>query len=137
MSVFLIALPVAGASGLPSSPQLFVGLATLRVDGFASLGASFDGGEFITSAWEIDGGQLVLNAKSDYGEICVELLDDEEQPLPGYSLEDCVPVTSDGLDLPVQWKDHQDLAGARGKTVRLRFQLKNARLYSYRGAATD
>ena len=114
-----------------------IGLATLRVDGFASLGASFDGGEFITTQWEIDGGQLVLNAKSDYGEIRVELLDDEEQPLAGYSLEDCVPVTADGTDLPVQWKDHSDLSGALGQTVRLRFQLKNARLYSYRRAATD
>jgi len=76
------------------------------------MGASFDGGEFITTEWEIDGGQLVLNAKNDYDEIRVELLDDEEKPLPGYSLEDCVPVTADGTDLPVQWKDHSDLSGA-------------------------
>ena len=67
----------------------------------------------------------------------MELLDDEEKPLPGYSLEDCFPVTADGTDLAVQWKDHSDLSGARGKTVRLRFRLENARLYSYRGGATD
>ena len=118
-----------------SEAPINVGLATLRVDGFASMGASFDGGEFMTTEWEIDGGQLLLNAKSDYGEIRVELLDVEEKPLPGYSLEDCVPVTADGTDLPVKWKDHSDLSDARGKTARLRFLLRNARLYSYRCAS--
>ena len=62
----------------------------------------------------------------------MELQDEDEKRLPGYSLEDCVPVTADGLELPVKWKDHSDLSGAAGKTVRIRFQLKNARLYSYR-----
>ena len=111
---------------------IHIGLAKLRVHGFASMGSSFDGGQFLTTRWGIDGGQLVLNAKSDYGEIRVELQDENEKPLPGYSLEDCDPVTADGLELPVTWKDQPDLSGAAGKTVRIRFQLKNARLYSYR-----
>ncbi|MBI3922460.1 MAG: hypothetical protein HY318_13645, partial [Armatimonadetes bacterium] len=109
-----------------------VGLASLRVDGFASLNASFDGGEVTTKPWEIDGGSLLLNAKCDYGEIRVELLDEEDRPLPGYSLEECVPVCADGVDLPVQWRERPDLAGAAGRTVRLRLHLRNAQLYSYR-----
>ena len=110
-----------------------VGLAKIRVDGFASLGASFDGGSFVTTPWEIDGDRLLLNAKSDYGEIRVEVLDLEDRTLPGYSLDECIPVAGDGTELQVRWKEHPDLAGATGRTVRLRFQLKNARLYSYRG----
>lgn len=109
-----------------------VGLAKIRVDGFASLDASFDGGEVITSPWQIDGGPLLLNAKCDYGTIRVELLGEDDQPLPGYALDDCVPVTADGVSVPVSWKDHSDLSAAVGKTSRIRFELKNARLYSYR-----
>ena len=111
-----------------------VGLATLRLDGFASLDASFDGGEFVTTRGLIEGGDLVLNAKCDYGEIRVELMDEADHPLPGYSLDDCVPLRADGTALTVHWKEHPDLAGAAGKTVRLRLALKNARLYSYRCA---
>lgn len=114
-----------------------VGLAKIRIDGFASLGASFDGGEFITTPWQIEGGVLLLNAKADFGSIRVELRDLEDQPLPGYSLEDCMPVTADGTDLEVRWKDHPNLQGAAGQTVRLRFHLTNARLYSYRYEAPD
>jgi len=109
-----------------------VGLATLRADGFASLNASFDGGEVVTTPWAIEGGALLLTAKCDYGEIRVELLDEADQPLPGYSLEECLPVCGDGTDLDVRWKGQADLSGAAGRTVRLRLCLKNARLYSYR-----
>jgi len=111
-----------------------VGLATLRADGFASLNASFDGGEVITTPWEIEGGELVLNAKCDYGEIRVELLDEGDHPLPGYSLADCLPVRGDGTDLKARWKERSDLSGAAGQTARLHLHLKNARLYSYRCA---
>jgi len=109
-----------------------VGLATLRVDGFASMNASFDGGEIVTTQWRIPGGRLLLNAKCDYGEIRVELVDEEDRPLEGYALDDCVPVRADGTGLDVSWKGHADLSGAAGRTVRLRMHLANARLYSYR-----
>ena len=66
------------------------------------------------------------------GQIRVELMDEDDQPLPGYALEECLPVSGDDTDLQVHWKDKNDLSGAVGKTVRLRFELKNARLYSYR-----
>lgn len=111
-----------------------VGLAKLRVDGFASLDASFDGGEVVTTPWEIDGGELRLNAKCDYGEVRVELLDEQDEPLPGYALSDCLPISADGTSLPVRWQEHPDLQGAAGRTVKLRFTLRNARLYSYRCA---
>ena len=109
-----------------------VGLARLRVDGFASLGASFDGGQFSTTAWQLDDGPLVLNAKCDYGQIRAALVDADGRPLDGYSLDDCVPLSDDGTDLEVRWKEHADLSGAAGKTAHLKFELRNARLYSYR-----
>ena len=92
-----------------------VGLATLRVDGFASLEASFDGGEVVTTPWEIDGGELMLNAKCDYGEIRAELLDEQGSPLEGYSADECVPVRGDGTDLPVRWHDRPHLPSRSGR----------------------
>ena len=62
----------------------------------------------------------------------VAVLDRDEKPLEGYSLDDCLAVSGDGMDLHVRWKDHADLSAAAGQTVHLRFELKNARLYSYR-----
>jgi hypothetical protein len=109
-----------------------VGLATLRADGFASLEASFDGGEVVTTPWRINVGALLLNAKCDFGEIRVELLGKDDHPVDGYALADCIPVRGDDTSLPVKWKTHPDLSGAAGQTVKLRFSLRNARLYSYR-----
>lgn len=119
--------PYEGADNSPAT--IDVGLATMRRDGFASLDASFNGGEVVTTPWEITGGELRVNAKCDYGEVRVELMDEEDRPLPGYSLEECAPLRADGVALPARWRSHADLSGAAGKTVRLRFRLVNARLY--------
>ena len=112
-----------------------VGVATLRVDGFASLEASFSGGEVITTPWEMDGGELLLNAKCDYGEIRAELLDEEGRALDGYAADECVPLRADGVDLLVRWAGCPSLPALPGKGVRIRLVLTNARLYSYRRGA--
>ena len=109
-----------------------VGLAKIRVDGFASFGASFDGGHFVTTPWQLDGGSLLLNAKSEHGQIRVEVLDLDDQPLAGFSMEDCIPVSVNSTETAVRWKEHEDLSAAAGRTVRFRFHLENALLYSYR-----
>ena len=105
-----------------------IGLAFLRLDGFASVAGSFDGGRLTTRPFELAGGELRVNAKADHGSLRVELLDEEEGVLPGYGADRCVPIEEDGVDLPVRWW------GARGLPpgpVRLRLHLVNARLYSY------
>jgi hypothetical protein len=43
----------------------------------------------------------------------------------------CGPMQADSVDNPIRWKG-ASLADLRGKPVRLRFYLTNARLYSYR-----
>jgi hypothetical protein len=109
-----------------------IGLATLRRDGFASVGASYDGGTLTTSPFQVDGGTLRLNVKADYGRVLAEVLDERGAPLPGYAREDCDPVEVDGVDVPVTWRERATLAGAAGRPVKLRFHLANARLYAYR-----
>ena len=54
-----------------------IGLATLCVDGFASLAASYDGGRVTTKALRYAGNKLQLNVKADSGQILVECLDEK------------------------------------------------------------
>lgn len=109
-----------------------IGMATLRLDGFASMSASYDGGWMQTRPLAFAGDNLSINVVSDYGEVHVEVLDEAGKPIPGYTREDCIPVALDSIDAPVTWKDRASVAELAGRTVKLRFHLRNARLYSYR-----
>ena len=53
------------------------------------------------------------------------------RPLPGFSLADCHEIYGDNLERAVGWKGNPDLAALNGKTVRLRFVLKDADIYSF------
>ncbi len=108
-------------------------LATLRVDGFASVDAPYEGGQVTTRPLRFKGSGLVLNAKSDFGRVFVEVLDEQRKPVEGFSRDNCEPMRSDRLDHTVRWKS-ASLASLRDRPIRLRFHLHNARLYSYRFA---
>ena len=106
-----------------------IGLARLRLDGFASLGASFDGGTVQTRPFVLPAGELLLNVKADHGEAIVEVLDEENRPLAGYK---SASVKDDGVLLPVTWPVGLGLGSLAGRTVSLRVTLRNARLYAFR-----
>jgi hypothetical protein len=98
-----------------------IGFATIPRDRFVSLDASFDGGEIITKPLKFKGKRLHLNAKSDFGEIVVDVLDSA-----GQSIARSKPVSRDSLDALIEWQSG-DLNDAKG---RLRIVLKNACLYA-------
>ena len=107
-------------------------LATLRADGFASLGASYDGGRVTTRPFRFSGRRLLVNAKADFGRLLAEVLSAQGEALAGFSFADCRPLQADRLDQTVTWTDHATLDALKDQTIRLRFRLENARLYSYR-----
>jgi hypothetical protein len=99
-----------------------IGFTTIKRDRFVALEASFDGGEIMTRPVKLKGTTLHLNAKSDFGEIIVELLDTNDKPLARSK-----PIKRDGLDIPVEWTgDVEERAGP----MKLRVKLKNARLFA-------
>ena len=108
-----------------------IGLATLRVDGFASVGGSFDGAQLVTKTLKLDGDLLMLNLQADHGQTRVELLDEQGEPLPGWTRGECVPLEIDSVAGPVIWQGRHSLRELQGRPVKLRFLLTNARLYSY------
>lgn len=113
-----------------TSPQTgAIGLAKLRLDGFASLGST-DQGTIITRPLHLAPGTLHLNADADNGELRAEFLDEQSQPIPGYTAAECTPLTTDNLRHELRWNNSPDLYPLQGKTVRLRVTLRNADLYA-------
>jgi hypothetical protein len=105
---------------------------TLRIDGFVSLWAPARGGELVTKPLVFDGGNLTLNAStSGAGSIQVEIQDAAGRPVPGYALADCPELFGDELARVVRWRKGGDVRPLAGKTVRLRFVLKDADLYAF------
>lgn len=131
---------VMGWAGVPGTvrPGIgSVGLATLRRDGFASMDAGSEGGELTTRKVQFSGSRLFINADARQGEVRAEVIDASGKPLRGFSMNECVPIKGDQTITAVRWKSGKDLAAASGKPVRIRFQLHNARLYSFWVSATD
>jgi hypothetical protein len=106
---------------------------TLRLDGFVSVQADRDGGEFVTPPLRFDGSELRVNAATSAGgSLSVELLDGEGTPIDGATLSDSVAFFGDSLDATVRWERGADVSHAAGRPVRLRFVLADADLYSFR-----
>ena len=53
------------------------------------------------------------------------------QVLPGYSYRDCDPIRVDDVRCPVTWKGNPDVSRLAGQPIKLRFYLKQAKMYSF------
>ena len=77
--------------------------------------------------------ELVLNyATSAAGSVRCEILGENGTPLPGYSLAACDEIYGDEIDRAVSWAGQTEVKPLMGKTIRLRFVLSDADLYSIR-----
>jgi hypothetical protein len=104
-------------------------LATLRPDGFAGYEQrSKDASAFVTTKPLLaTGRQLTLSA--DVGEdgfIKIKILNDS-----GEELAEAKPVRQTVTDTKVQWESKVTIRTYKGKTIRLMFELRNAKLYSF------
>ncbi len=106
---------------------------SLRLDGFASVRAEYEGGEFVTKPIVFDGRQLAINfATSAAGSMRVEIMDEQGQPMPGYSLGECREQIGNELERIVSWQSGADVKPLAGRHVRLRFVMCDADLYALR-----
>ena len=84
------------------------------------------------------GSHLELNAYTRLGgEVRVELADSSNDnrrthapPIEGRTFQDCDPISGDHLNQTVTWKGESDLSSWAGRPVRVRFQMRRARLYA-------
>ena len=104
---------------------------TIRIDGFVSLHASREPGEFVTKPLRFSGSRLTLNfATSGAGSVRVELEDENGMPLPGFSKSECDVLFGDTLDRTVTWQNRSDLSEFAGKPICIRMFLSEADIYS-------
>ena len=70
-------------------------------------------------------GSVYVNVQglSEKNTLRVEILDEQMRPVPGYSREDCQPVTEEGLRTPVTWKSKRRVEGIDAP-LRLRINLE-------------
>lgn len=104
---------------------------TLRLDGFVSAQAPLSGGELLTKPIKFSGQQLALNfSSSAAGGVRVEIQSADGSAIPGFTLDDCDPQFGDAIERVVTWKNGGDVSSLAGKSVRLRFELKDADVFA-------
>lgn len=111
-----------------------IGLATWRKDGFVSLSNGGDKpGNVTTKPVRIDGTSLRVNAvlNKPGGYLRAEVLDEDGTVLPGFSFEDSVPLRGMSVERRLKWIGGNNFADLKGRTVRLRFHLRDGDFYSY------
>jgi hypothetical protein len=120
------------AGGSPQTETYGISRLVIRRDGFVSARAAYTGGEFLTPILTFEGDELALNVDtSAVGQVQVEILDENNRPIPGYSLEDCDQIyTTNEIDRVVKWTGKAGVSALAGKAVRLRFVMRDADLYA-------
>jgi len=111
-----------------------IGLATLRVDGFVSVDADNEEGMLMTKPLRLKGSSLYVNADARGGEIRVEIIPaspKRAEPIGPFLKTQCLPIRSDTVRKKVSWQDTDSLESLNSKEVRLRFYIRNAKLYSF------
>ena len=109
-----------------------IGLAKLRRDGWvvARPEPGADEAWIVTQPMTFEGETLWVNANAQDGSLRVEVLDDQRNPIPGYERDNCEPVAKDSTAIAVRWQN-ADLRRLAGRTVRFKFYLNEASLYSF------
>ncbi|MDA0832687.1 MAG: hypothetical protein O2955_03220 [Planctomycetota bacterium] len=112
-------------------PDLGVGLAKLRLDGFVSIDAGDTEGTLTTKPLIFLGDTLEVNTNAEGGSLLVEALDEDGNSIEGFGKQQADPISSDHVRHVVRWNGDADCHLLQGRPIRLRFHLKNSKLYSF------
>lgn len=99
-----------------------------RLDGFVSLDAGKTAGTAVTRPLIFEGDKLTLNAAA--GRVLVEIEDENGKAIDGFSLDECDAIESDSIRHVVLWKGSSNLSRLSGKTVRLKFEMRETKLFA-------
>ena len=106
-----------------------------RLDGFVSADAGHRGGEIVTPSLRFKGERLEVNVDcTAQGTLLVEVLDERERPIPGYTLAEAEPVDRNPLAACVRWTSGRAVGALQGRPVRLRFRMSSSKLYAFQFA---
>lgn len=109
-----------------------IGAIKQRLDGYYSIDADHKGGWLETPAITFSGKKLRLNIDTGaMGTAFVELRDDKNQPIPGFTLADCEEIGGNFIDQAVNWKGGPDVSSLAGKPVKMHIKLTRGKLYAF------
>lgn len=117
----------------------YIGLATIRLDGFVALKPD----EIImrkhglpamvmTQLVEVREDILQLNIEGHHGSAKVGLFDENVQPIPGYEIENCLPIEEDNVRATVRWKKRETIKPLKKRNVHILIQMYAGKLYAFR-----
>ena len=110
-----------------------IGLATLTRDRFVAVSATKPTATLQTTKFSFEAGELNVNADATEGRIRVALFNADGEVIPGFGLDDSVPITADVLQQPLQWNGSADLSSLAGRELSLLFEIQaGAKLFAYR-----
>jgi hypothetical protein len=111
-------------------------LARLRSDGFAGheVEDSSKVGLIKTSIFENKNNELKINSdiNDNDGYLKVSVLDEKENEIPGYTLEDSITVRNNTDNSEITW-DGKNLSQLKGKKICFKFKFQLAKIYSFGG----
>lgn len=116
----------------------WMGAVEQRLDGFYSADAAYGGGSLTTPLIRFDGKQLTLNINtSSAGSAKVAILGEDDQPIAGYSLDDCDEIMTNNVRHVVTWRQKPDVSALVGKPIRLKFAMRSAKLHAFQFQRSD
>lgn len=109
-----------------------IGRASWRRDRLVALQANETAGTVVTKSFKLEGDELEVNVDAKDGWVRVELLDEAGKDILGFSGKAAKRhKAEDELRMVPQWKSRGDLSSLKGKIVKLKFTLQNAKLYAF------
>ena len=102
------------------------------LDRFVAAQAGPGSGHIVTPTLRFAGNAFAVNLDAGAsGRLRVGVEKPNGQAIKGFSLDECHPVYGNGVALTVRWKGEANVKRLVGQPVRLRFVMRNAKLYSF------
>ena len=129
--------PAGGGDGDHPVYEISIGLAEIMRDRF--LGFSSDGEGLLEIEVEPDqemwrNSSIYVNASCPHGYVKAEILDENKEVLPGYSVDECTPFTGDAVRGKISWPggklEQAEKAAPKGNVI-IRFHLYNADFWGF------
>ncbi len=106
--------------------------AIMRLDGFVSAAAPYEGGELVTPLIQFEGNRLELNVDtSGGGALKVEIVGEDGNPIRGFAVSEADWINGNSVKMPVSWNGRQDVSSLAGQPLRLRFVMRDCNLYAF------
>ena len=105
-----------------------IGMVELERDRYVSRDAGTEGGALLTPLIVTSADRITVNARVN-GELKIRILDQDDQPLPGFGWSDFNVLRGDSFSHPAQWNG--DFSALKGTPIKLEFSLVDGQLYGF------